>query len=187
MTATSAQRAFDARVRDLVPDLLAYFGRRLDSPDDAADALGETLLVLWRRRRSVPEGAESSRQYAFGIARNVLAAARRGRIRRRELADRIAEELTVARIESPTPVDFDLEAALTELPERDRELVLLVAWEGFGVADAGAVLGQRPDAARQRYSRARARLRDRLTASSKIHATETRAGRVGARESTAQG
>jgi RNA polymerase sigma-70 factor (ECF subfamily) len=178
---------FEATVRQLVPDLLAYFGRRLDSSDDAADALGETLLVLWRRRRSVPEGSEAMRQYAFGIARNVLASARRGRLRHRALADQLAEELAVATLDAPSPVDSDLQVALADLPERDRELVLLVAWEGFGVAEAGAVLGLRADAARQRYSRVRARLRERLTASLSIHAAETQGGRVGARESPARG
>jgi RNA polymerase sigma-70 factor, ECF subfamily len=165
VTATSDRPTFDGILRGLVPDLLAYFGRRLDDHEDAADALSETLLVVWRRRRHLPEDPERSRQYAFGVARHVLAAARRGKVRRRALADRIGAELAVAWAETTRPVDDELREALAELPERDRELVLLVAWEGFGVAEAGAVLGLRADAARQRYSRARSRLRDRLTAS----------------------
>ena len=165
MTATAEIPVLDDVLRTLAPDLLAYFGRRLDDPEDAADALGETLLVLWRKRRILPTDPERARQYAFGVARHVLAAARRGRVRRRALVDRIAEELAVAWSQSPAPVDDALRAALAALPDRDRELVLLVAWEGFGVAEAGAVLGWRPDAARQRYARARARLRELLTAS----------------------
>jgi RNA polymerase sigma-70 factor, ECF subfamily len=165
VTAVAEVPLLDDVLRTLAPDLLAYFGRRLGDAEDAADALGETLLVLWRKRRSLPADPERARQYAFGIARHVLAAARRGRMRRRALADRIAEELAVAWSEAPPPVDEGLREALAELPERDRELVLLVAWEGFGVAEAGTVLGLKPDAARQRWSRTRARLRDRLTAS----------------------
>ena len=34
-----------------------------------------------------------------------------------------------------------LRSALTALPERDRELLLLVAWEGLTPAEAAAVLG----------------------------------------------
>jgi RNA polymerase sigma-70 factor (ECF subfamily) len=155
----------DDELRALVPDLLAYFGRRLADSEDAADALGETLLVLWRRRARVPDESEAVRQYAFGVARNVLASARRGRLRRRALADRVAEELTVARSQAPAASDPELATALDALTERDRELVLLIAWEGFGVAEAGALLGLKPDAARQRYARARARLRQLLAAS----------------------
>ena len=61
--------------------------------------------------------------------------------------------------------ELDVRLKAGALPDRDRELVLLVAWEGFGVAEAGVVLGLKPDAARQRYARARARLRQRLTTS----------------------
>ena len=157
--------ASDDALRALVPDLLAYFGRRIDDHEDAADALGETLLVLWRRRSRVPDDPEGMRQYAFGIARNVLASARRGRVRRRQLVDRISKQLAVAWSEHAPSADADLHTALDALGGRDRELVLLVAWEGFGVAEAGAVLGLKPDAARQRFSRARARLRAELAPS----------------------
>lgn len=154
------QPSLDIAFRALMPELLAYFVRRLDEHEDAADALSETLLALWRRRSALPEAEEDRRRYAYGVARKVLAAARRGRLRRREISDRLHLEL-VDRV-APEPLDPDLRTALATLPEHDRELVLLVAWEGFGVAEAGAVLGLRPDASRARYSRARARLRAAL-------------------------
>ncbi len=145
----------------LMPELLRYFVRRLADREDAADALADTLVVLWRQEKRLPSDVEGFRRYAFGVAARVLATARRGRLRRTALADRLRAVLTV--VEAPTPeVDLELRAALDALSERDRELVLLVAWEGFGVAEAGAVLGLKPDAARQRYSRARARLRELL-------------------------
>lgn len=156
---TVAASSLESEIRALMPDLLAYFQRRLDNREDAADALSETLIVIWRKERSLPADAEGRRRYAFGIARNVLAAARRGRLRHREIADALRAELAVS---ANHPVDTELATALAGLAERDRELVLLVAWEGFGVAEAGAVLGLKPDAARARYSRARARLRATL-------------------------
>ncbi len=151
----------EALLPTLMPELLRYFVRRIDDREDAADAVAETVIVLWRNEGRLPGDEEGLRRYAFGVARRVLATARRGRLRRSALAERLRESL----VESPAVApgaDDELEGALVALPERDRELVLLVAWEGFGVAEAGAVLGLRPDAARQRYSRARARLRDRL-------------------------
>lgn len=158
--APSAVAAEEA-VRALMPELLAYFLRRLDDREDAADALAETLFVLWRKEASLPQDGEGRRRYSYGVARRVLATARRGSLRRSALADRLRQGLR----EEAAPADADLElrAALAALAERDRELVLLVAWEGFGVAEAGAVLGLRPDAARARYSRARARLRAALS------------------------
>jgi RNA polymerase sigma-70 factor, ECF subfamily len=144
-------------LRELMPDLLAYFARRLEDREDAADALAETLVVLWRQERRLPAESEELRRYAFGVARRVLSTARRGRMRRHALAERLRGELHTE--SAAEPVDPVLLAALAELRDADRELVLLVAWEGFGVAEAGAILGLRPDAARQRYARARARLR----------------------------
>jgi RNA polymerase sigma-70 factor (ECF subfamily) len=92
----------------------------------------------------------------------VLARARRGRVRHTELADRLRAEIrSEPTTTSPDP-DPDLRIALAKLPERDRELLLLVAWEGFGVAEAGAVLGLSPGAARKRYSRIRSGLRAEL-------------------------
>jgi RNA polymerase sigma-70 factor (ECF subfamily) len=147
-------------LRALMPDLLAYFTRRLDDREDAADALADTLVVLWRQERRLPGDVEELRRYAFGVARRVLSTARRGRIRRFALAERLRGELRA--VPAAEPADPDLLAALARLRQADRELVLLVAWEGFGVAEAGETLGLRPDAARQRYARARARLRAAL-------------------------
>lgn len=164
-TPESATADVTSVLRCLMPELLAYFVRRLENSEDAADAVSETMLVLWRRRAMIAGRSEDVRRYAYGVARMVLATARRGRLRRRALADRLAIELAgVLAVPVPGYVrDEELHAALASLPGRDRELVMLVAWEGFGVAEAGALLGVRPDAARTRYSRARARLRAALS------------------------
>jgi RNA polymerase sigma-70 factor (ECF subfamily) len=142
---------------DLTRDLLAYFLRRLDDREDAADCLSETLLALWRRRRALPGDKDSARAWAFGAAKRVLANHRRGRIRHSTLADRLRVELSVAPI-ADAPA-FEVREALAALAEDDRELVTLIAWDGFGVAEAGALLGLKPDASRVRYYRARMRLR----------------------------
>lgn len=159
MSVDTVALGLEDEIRDLMPDLLGYFVRRLDDREDAADALSETLIVIWRKQRSLPADAEGRRRYAFGVARKVLAAARRGRLKHRDIAEALRLELAVS---PANPADVELDAALGALSERDRELVLLVAWEGFGVAEAGSVLGLGPEAARARYSRARARLRTAL-------------------------
>ncbi|MBW2462716.1 MAG: hypothetical protein JRH11_13785, partial [Deltaproteobacteria bacterium] len=55
-----------------------------------------------------------------------------------------------------------IEAALLDLPTKYREAVILVGIEGLTPNEAAAVVGVRPDALRQRLSRGRALLRDRL-------------------------
>ena len=150
-------------LRELMPELLRYFGRRVPSAEDAADCLGETMIVLWRRREAVPLDREPARRYAYGVAANVHRESQRGRARQFALAERLIAEFDITRdgvVERDE--DSDLSRALSALRPLDRELVLLVAWEGFGVGEAGAVLGLSDQASRARYSRARARLRRSL-------------------------
>jgi RNA polymerase sigma-70 factor (ECF subfamily) len=146
----------------LMPDLFRYFYRRLPGREDAADAAAETLLILWRKHHLLPDDAEDARRYAFGVANRVLLNSRRGARRREALRVHIESSIRTVVSDDSFP-DVDLRNALNELRPLDRELVLLVAWEGFGVAGAGRILGLRPDAARARYSRARARLRELLS------------------------
>jgi RNA polymerase sigma-70 factor (ECF subfamily) len=58
--------------------------------------------------------------------------------------------------------DPGLAAALTRLSESDRELLLLIAWEGLSPVEAAAVLGIKPATARVRLLRARRRLTQAL-------------------------
>ena len=55
------------------------------------------------------------------------------------------------------PCSGRLRTALHGLADADRELLLLVAWEGLGPAEAAAVLGISQVAARSRLHRARKR------------------------------
>jgi len=149
-------------VRSIADEVLAYFVRRVTPHEDAADCLSETLLVIWRRRDALPTAVEERRAWTYGVARNVLAAHRRTGVRRLALAGRLRDELRLWPI-APDSGDDAAISALAKLSARDQELVALVAWEGLSVAEAGGVLGIRPETARARYSRARRKLRAHLS------------------------
>lgn len=153
--------AFEEFVRSIADELLSYFARRVVPGEDAADCLSETLLILWRRRDRLPHEHDQRRAWSYGVARNVLASQRRRGVRLSALTGRLREELRHHPVVVDTG-DDDAISALAVLAERDRELVCLIAWEGLGVAEAGAILGLRPDAARARFSRARRKLRVHL-------------------------
>ncbi|MDF2990611.1 MAG: DNA-directed polymerase specialized sigma subunit, sigma24 [Microbacterium sp.] len=155
MIADEERARFEAAVEPLIPDLLRYFVRRVDPRADADDCVSETTLALWRHRRRLPVASEEQRMWAFGVARNVLANHARKRSRRA----RIDESLVRAQPEPVSDEAFIALEAMGTLPAGDQELLRLVLWDGFGVAEAGALAGVRPAAARKRYERARARLR----------------------------
>lgn len=161
--ASETNRAFEEAVEPTLKPLLSYFLRRVTPTEDAADCLSETLVVLWQQRHKLPTVEAEVRAWSFGIAKNVLANHRRGQMRQSALGHRLKQELATTSIAPPVEGRAGLVAALAQLKEDDRELVMLIAWDGFGVAEAGAHLGLKPEAARARYSRARARLRELLS------------------------
>jgi RNA polymerase sigma-70 factor (ECF subfamily) len=139
-----------------------YAMRRCD-PETADDVVADVFLVAWRRREALP--AEPL-PWLLGTARRVLANHARGQTRRGRLLDRLAAEPSA--IATPAPADGPesarLQAALASLNERDRELLLLMAWEGLELRQAAEVLGVRPNTLAVRFHRARQRLSAALEA-----------------------
>ncbi len=157
------RRAFESSIEVLMPDLLRYFARRVVPVADAADCLSETLVVLWKHRSRLPETAAEQRAWAFGIARNILANHHRKRRRRHNIDEQIRNSLPVHPVDVPAHAEAAAEA-LSLLPQKDQELIRLIIWDGFGVAEAGKLLGMKEPTARSRYARAKGRLRETLAA-----------------------
>jgi len=146
-----------AAVRHNGPDLLSYLERRVADRADAADLLAETFLIAWRRVDAIPADDQEARMWLYGVARNVLANHRRGVRRSSEMAGRLRVEVErVARLEDATSSSSArVQDAIDRLPEPLAELVRLVHWDGFGIGDAGDLLGVSASTARGRYARAR--------------------------------
>lgn len=136
--------------------MLGYALRRSDDPDDAADAVGETFLIAWRRFEDVPTD-DRARAWLYGTARRVLANQRRGSRRRDHLAERLASEarIAVATVQPETGSDADAARAFRRLKPAQRELLALVAWEGLAPRELATALGCSVNAAKIRLHRAR--------------------------------
>ena len=158
----AAQRHFEQLVAQVYEPLQRFLLRRTD-PATADDVLGDVLLVLWRRLGDVP--ADLPLPWAYGVARRCLANSRRTAARQQQLVRRVAAE-------RPVEDDGDdrLAEALEALPEDDRELLRLWAWEQLPPREIAVVLGVSPNAAAIRLHRAKKRLRTLLEAGKKTHA-----------------
>ena len=144
-------------------DLLGYFLRRVSSAEDAADLLGETQLVVWRRVDQLPGEPLEARLWMFGIARRVLSTYRRAGARRVALADRLRQEIEVrGPVAQPVSDGEELRALLLKLSNLDQEIIRLVHWEGFSLAEVATILDKGPGTIRSRYSRARMSLRQAI-------------------------
>jgi RNA polymerase sigma factor (sigma-70 family) len=139
------------------PALGRYARYRGLSKADADDLVSSTLEVAWRKLDQVP--LDDPLPWLYAVARNLLRNHHRSNYRRTALLERLPIP------EPPSapgePNDSCVEAlreALAALDENDRELLLLVAWDGLSPSQAAVVLGCTAIAARTRLHRARKRL-----------------------------
>ncbi|MBS1882334.1 MAG: sigma-70 family RNA polymerase sigma factor [Actinobacteria bacterium] len=162
--------------------ILSYALCRVDEPDDAADVVAETFLVAWRRLDEVPIGP-GERLWLYGVARRVLANLHRSARRRTRLAERLADSLRSDPAIHPGPDGETAEVleAMRELGEENRELLLLVSWEGLSPGEAARVLGISALAARSRLHRSRRRLRALLAERGVVADARSELEREGAR------
>ncbi len=153
----SEERQFERIYAAHFDAVAGYLLARTDR-ESAAEALARTFEIAWRRLADVPE---EPLPWLLGVARRVVAEQRRATGRHEALIDRIAETVTGATEDHAAALVqrelvFD---AIRDLPVRQQEALLLVAWDGLTQREAAAVLGCSRAAVALRLHRARSQLR----------------------------
>ena len=149
------QRWFDELFSSHATAVLRYLARRTDR-SDVEDLTADVFVVAWRRRNEVPAGAELP--WLYRTAGFVVANHRRkGRpIPVGDVPDEVdSDDPAVRAIQEER-----LREVLGALSPRDREILLLNAWEGLSGDALAEVLGIGRGGADAALSRARARLRE---------------------------
>ncbi|MGV8978397.1 MAG: RNA polymerase sigma factor [Cellulomonas sp.] len=146
---------FEELFRMHATSVYRYFVRRA-ARDDAEDLAADVLTVAWRRRDDVPEGAELS--WLYRTAGFVLANHRR-KGRPMPVGD-VPESMDDDDPATYALADERVREALVALSPRDRQMLLLNAWEGLTPDALAAVLGISRGGADAALSRARSRLRE---------------------------
>ncbi|MFD0900265.1 RNA polymerase sigma factor [Actinomadura sediminis] len=144
-----------------------YCFRRTASWSEAEDLTSVVFLETWRRRAQVDPPSDSLLPWLYGVATNVLNNHRRSLRRHRDALARIPAPVSppdgadeaAARLDAERRMR-EVTAAIRKLPRRQREVLVLCAWEGLDYAEAAAALGVPIGTVRSRLARARARLRD---------------------------
>jgi RNA polymerase sigma factor (sigma-70 family) len=138
--------------------LVRYFARR-GPRQDAEDLAAEVFATAWRRRDDVPRDAVLP--WLYRTAGFTLANHRR---KHNDLPVEEVPESGVTRIDSDPELhllfDAELRGALASVGDRDRQILILHAWDGLDGAELAAVLGISRSGADAALSRARKRLRD---------------------------
>ena len=144
-------------------DRVHAYARRRSNDHTADEVVAEVFLIAWRRLDAVPN---EPLPWLLGVARKTLANHRRAMSRGAALNARIGATLDAAT--SRVGGDYAVLEALATLDPRDREVLLLIAWEGLRQEEVGTVLGVSRAAVATRLHRARKRLAEALTAEEEL-------------------
>lgn len=161
------QAAFDVLFRRHAPRLKGYFVRTTGRDDLAADFVQQTFLHLHRARADFRSGA-AFRPWLYAIGANVRREHFRRAARRPETAldpERHPEPARPPDVSTAT--DRALRRALAQLPEAQREVIVLHWYQDLGFGEIATLLGGTETAIKVRAHRAYERLREALGVSVK--------------------
>ena len=134
---------------------------------EAEDVVQETLIKLWRAGDDVTVSDGGIGPWLKRVARN-LAIDRQRRARKFDVVDEVPDTVSPA-VQQSEIEDRErksaVDAAIDELPERQRSALLLFHHEGFSVAEIASSLAVSEDAAESLLARARRGLKGRLETS----------------------
>src|SRR5665213_1837123 len=159
---------FEALYEANYKPIYAYVYRRVPHPSsDVQDVVSEVFATAWRRISDLPS-APQDRLWLFGVAHNCLLEHHRRLSRRLRLLSHLgAQPNRVQLLETAVdPLHLRVRAALQELRPLDREVIVLVYWDGLSHVEAASVLGCSVNAVALRITKAKARLETKLGFSS---------------------
>lgn len=138
------------------------FLRRHSDPDLAETVTAEVFVKAWRHLDSMgPEPLG----WLITTARRTLIDHQRSQGRRQRLVDQVKDlerNSTVASPESVVTERLAVFEALQQLSDTDREVLLLVGWDGLTHEQAAKVLGMNKSSFTKRLARARHRFEELL-------------------------
>lgn len=153
--------------------MLAFFARRTLDPEAAAELVAETFAEAFSSRGRFRDQGVDGAAWLFGIGRNLLSryfrnGAVEARARRRlGMPERTVGEGDYERIEELIDLEevgSEVRAALSDLPEDQREAVTLRVIDGRPYREVAEELGCTETTARARVSRGLRRIAARLEA-----------------------
>lgn len=157
----------DALVQE-ISALRAFAVSLTGSMQPADDLVQETLLKAWANSASFVPGT-NLRAWLFTILRNTYFSAYRRRGREVQDTDGIYSTRVAVAPDQHGHVDLaDLRAALAQLPDDQREALILVGASGLSYETAAEICGVAVGTVKSRVSRARARIAQLLG----IHGSE---------------
>lgn len=158
--ASLSDREFKTLLADVIPHLRAY-GRSLSgNPDLADDLTQDTMVKAWASRDRFERGT-SIKAWTFVILRNTFLSQMRRNKFRGEYDEGVVERtLSTPAAQEDSGEMADLQRGLMELPQDQREALILVGAGGMSYEEAAAICDCALGTMKSRVSRARAALEE---------------------------
>lgn len=161
-TAQSADAVFRTELVDLIPFLRAFARTLCGDRDGADDLCQEALTKAWQSRNSYQPGT-NFKAWLFMILRNQFYSDRRRSWRQRPWDDSVAERLHVVPESQNAALNLqDMNRALRQLRDEQREALILVGAGGFSCEEAAKICECAVGTIKSRVARARATLVETL-------------------------
>lgn len=136
--------------------------RIVRAPEDAEDVVQETFVQAWRQADRFDEGRGSVGAWLSIITRSRALDRWRRRAARREASVPEGAEVAAPGGSGGGALHWATRGALSELPERERELLELAYWEGLSQAEIAERLALPLGTVKTRMRTGLKRLRERL-------------------------
>lgn len=152
--------AYDALLRLLVPQLRAFFMRRVSGEEIAEDLVQETLIAV-HTKRATYDRARPFTAWLYAIARYKMTDHLR-RAYRVAPAEYLDEEMPTADFEAASLALIDVDRLLGTLPAKQESAIRATKLEGLSLSEAAASAGISPSDAKMSVYRGLRRLSARV-------------------------
>lgn len=145
-----------------IPSLRAFAVSLSQNADRADDLVQETLVKAWDKHMSFQPGT-NMKAWLFTILRNEFYSQMRKRGREVQDSEGVMTGRLAVHPSQHGLLDLeDFRAALAQLPEDQRESIILIGASGFSYEEAAEICGCAVGTIKSRVSRARTRLQEIL-------------------------
>ena len=158
----AADDAFRAELTPVIPHMRAFARSLCGNATEADDLVQEALAKAWKSRASYQPDT-SLKSWVFTIIRNQFYSDKRRSWRQSSLDPETAERTLIAVTNPMGGLELDeVRRALAQLPDDQREALILVGVAGLPYDEVSAICGCAEGTIKSRVSRARQRLADLL-------------------------
>ncbi len=145
--------------------IFRYLARLSQSTAHAEDLSQDTWLRVWQKAHTYRAARGGASSWLYRIAHNAFVDSHRQRRARREqpIAEHDGDDSVDLEVNDQTDRFEQLHSELHRLPTNQRSALALFHWQGFSVSQVADILGVSTRAAESLLTRARRKLRERLT------------------------